>query len=882
MNSPSNPDPAHPRSVAGAARGPQRLSRFSLVRERITETVERESVNQLVIVRAPRGAGKSEALAHVATAARSRRDRAVAWVSVDLAGADKIWERIADALTQDPVVASLSAGPVAEGGSARPLARIAGLVGDSPALIILDDVSAAVAESIADDLLSLLDACGGLCVIAAGRERTRLETPRVSVRCDTAVLDPAELLFTTAETVDLLALGGVSASPEAADLLRRTLGSWASAIRLAAAHARFREASHLVEADVHGLAFTVLEENAADATIGLAPELARFAREAALAPHLTAELVASTPFSTVDGSPEPFIQGLEQAGIGAWSVTEGEARFSIVPVLRAPLLAAAESENPAAALPIRRSVAEHLGRNGEPLLAAELAADAGDWPLVVSLLENRFADCWLSDPVRLENVSARVPLSFVEEAGSLGVSMLSIASDRSFTPLTSARLARLLTSTRSVRPSHDGDATVLALESRRILLRRRTGEYGAAAATADRLAEIVDQHAARDRSPSDRRAEALLQIGLSYLHAGRPKEGRWRLTEAARSAVGAHLRIAAVGSLALGDALLGNIHDAETWLSSIAGEEDAAFAWSPWGVAAQLARATVAFEGARAEEATAILDRVEEDHPTSEYWPVLASLRATQHLLAGDAFSGMNAVRTLDELNASTPASRAVEDRLAAARSDLLVALRQSRRAVASLRSLTGVHDATAGALARALLFSGQDQHAYIVAQQWSTREQTSPRTTMEALLVRATTDVRMGRTEGARDAVARAVALTTSTGTALPWSTIPADDLDQVIALVPSRSRAAVLSLPLQFRENLTIPVLSAREQIVLAKLQSGAPIAQIARSLIVSPNTVKTQVRSVYRKLGVSTRREAIRAAHEWGILRGETAGGTAMTGS
>jgi LuxR family maltose regulon positive regulatory protein len=841
------------------------------VRPRVVEAVERELGNQLVILRAPRGAGKTEALAHVVADLRERGERVVSWASAADQTADVVWGRVLDGLAAD---AEDRAGELTD--------RIAAALADDPALIVLDDLSAATADAIADDLLSLLDACPGLCVVAAGRERTRLETPRVSVRCDTAVLDSGMLLFTAAETERLLALGGIASAPETADLTGRAVASWPAAIRLAAAHVRFRGESTLVESAVHGLAFTVLEEYAVDATAGLAPELARFAREAALAPHLTADLVADAAFTTGGEPPSELLAALERAGIGAWSTTDGEPRFTVTPVLRAPLLALAERESPSVALRIRRATAEHIGRHGDPLLAAELAADAGEWPLVVSLVENRFADSWRRDPARLERLTDRIPAALVDDSDSLGVSVMAAASDRSFTPLTLAQLTRLLVATRSARPTHDGDATVLALETRRLLLRRRVGEYGVAASTADRLAEVVDQHAARDRSPSDRRAEALLQIGLSYVHAGRPKEGRWRLTEAARSAVGGHLRVAAVGALALSDALLGNVGDASTWLASIGGDADASWRPSPWGIAAELARAAVAIEAGRTAEVMHILDQVERDYPTSEFWPVLGSLRATQHLLAGDAFGGMTVLRTLEDLNSVTPVSRPFDDHLDAARADLLVALRQSRRAVALLRSPTGVQDATAGALARALLFAGQDQHAYLVAQQWSSREQTSPRTTVHALLVRAVADLRMGRTEGARDAVARAVALSVSTGTMLPWSTIPAEDVERVVALVPASAQAMVTALPLQFRENLTIPVLSTREQIVLTKLQSGAPIAQIARSLVVSPNTVKTQVRSVYRKLGVSTRREAIRAAHEWGILRGETPGPVAMTGT
>jgi LuxR family maltose regulon positive regulatory protein len=52
----------------------------------------------------------------------------------------------------------------------------------------------------------------------------------------------------------------------------------------------------------------------------------------------------------------------------------------------------------------------------------------------------------------------------------------------------------------------------------------------------------------------------------------------------------------------------------------------------------------------------------------------------------------------------------------------------------------------------------------------------------------------------------------------------------------------------------------LSRQEQRVLRKLCAGQTYAEIAEALVVSPNTVKTQVSSIYRKLGVSRRAEAI----------------------
>ena len=41
------------------------------------------------------------------------------------------------------------------------------------------------------------------------------------------------------------------------------------------------------------------------------------------------------------------------------------------------------------------------------------------------------------------------------------------------------------------------------------------------------------------------------------------------------------------------------------------------------------------------------------------------------------------------------------------------------------------------------------------------------------------------------------------------------------------------------------------------------------MAQSLYVAPNTVRTQVKSIYRKLGVSSRGAAVEEAHARGLI-------------
>lgn len=62
----------------------------------------------------------------------------------------------------------------------------------------------------------------------------------------------------------------------------------------------------------------------------------------------------------------------------------------------------------------------------------------------------------------------------------------------------------------------------------------------------------------------------------------------------------------------------------------------------------------------------------------------------------------------------------------------------------------------------------------------------------------------------------------------------------------------------------------LTERERAVLSLLRTPMSVSEIARELYLSGNTVKTHRRAIYRKLGVSTRQEAIQRAQESGILR------------
>jgi len=75
---------------------------------------------------------------------------------------------------------------------------------------------------------------------------------------------------------------------------------------------------------------------------------------------------------------------------------------------------------------------------------------------------------------------------------------------------------------------------------------------------------------------------------------------------------------------------------------------------------------------------------------------------------------------------------------------------------------------------------------------------------------------------------------------------------------------RLAVTRRPAVSGEQLT-----GREQDVLRMLQSTLSLRDISRELYVSPNTVKTHTRMLYRKLDVSDRQEAVARGRELGLL-------------
>jgi LuxR family maltose regulon positive regulatory protein len=63
----------------------------------------------------------------------------------------------------------------------------------------------------------------------------------------------------------------------------------------------------------------------------------------------------------------------------------------------------------------------------------------------------------------------------------------------------------------------------------------------------------------------------------------------------------------------------------------------------------------------------------------------------------------------------------------------------------------------------------------------------------------------------------------------------------------------------------------LTPREQTIIDLLPTHLNYGQIGNELFVSVNTVKSNLKSIYRKLGVANRYEAVAVARERGLING-----------
>nr|WP_228508588.1 LuxR C-terminal-related transcriptional regulator [Herbiconiux sp. VKM Ac-1786] len=141
-----------------------------------------------------------------------------------------------------------------------------------------------------------------------------------------------------------------------------------------------------------------------------------------------------------------------------------------------------------------------------------------------------------------------------------------------------------------------------------------------------------------------------------------------------------------------------------------------------------------------------------------------------------------------------------------------------------------------------------------------------SSRSRGEALVLATAALAQLGDDEQTLRAAASALAFTAERRQQLALAFVPRPALTELVAVLQRSGATEQAARVERARERAFIAGelsgirLTPRELEVARHLSTGAALPDIAAALSVSPNTVKSQVRSLYRKLGVTSRAEAV----------------------
>lgn len=281
----------------------------------------------------------------------------------------------------------------------------------------------------------------------------------------------------------------------------------------------------------------------------------------------------------------------------------------------------------------------------------------------------------------------------------------------------------------------------------------------------------------------------------------------------------------------------------------------------------RLAEATAALERFDAVAARAHLVAMLHDRRTIEHWIPIATTEALTELIDGKpgaALAGLDAYVSLRRSEGRSTATRA---KIAPTRALLQLALGNPDAAHAILQRDAAPGPSKSIGLARVELSLGH--HGAALQHVRSTAVDRMPqRLAAELATVEAAVLLRFSTRARARAVVDHLGNILHRTDQRLAVTLVPEVDFQRLRAALADAGHDRVVErLPLNsfFPDPDPGTLLTEREVAVLHGLLQSPSVAAIAAELVVSVNTVKTQLKSLYRKLGVSNRDHAIAVALE-----------------
>ncbi|SEE84316.1 LuxR C-terminal-related transcriptional regulator [Ruania alba] len=771
----------------------------------------------LTVIRGPRGYGKTSALA----AWLSSIEVPARTIYLPLTSASNrsqgFWEELHDGLIRSGLL------PQTDTDSEKAVGDL--LASPEPLTLILDNFHEAGidngAAEIDERLMSLLQQNKDLFVVTAGRMLRSLEAVG-SHSVETAVIGPKELRLTGPMVHRLAGRLGVELSLTGAEELADELGGWPSAIRAGL----FGSAGHDESGSVN--------RGLIDDYIATTVREARFenVRLFVLRTAIPDEFDVATARAIDSDEAASLIRLVHSAGLLSERFTADGPVYVYPPAVRRALRRLVRESYPEIERGVHLALMRRWHDRDRPALTLLHAAHAGEWQTALGIVDSEWRRMLIEDPLVLTDAARLFPTSMATESPRLTVALEHLA-------------------------------FVGTMSS--------ASKYGWSGVESPRLNTEVAAHRADVREQGDDELVVLTQWGITSMMMGNLETSLYAFSQARACAMregedGPSVHVGTAG-LALVHALMGEPDAALQWLADPALEhrlEDAEEHRSEDVVrlVAATARALAHVDRADPEAARSVAEIPASTH-RDELWALGVFVRAlhvsstgTVDDLAREANQLRGALRHLRRgslveavltlmlikvlvLAERTPEAREIVDRWEP-RGFTWIA-----RAI--LHGAEGAHPAAAEAAARVLQLNDQ-----------------GGRYALPAAVLLATAHHGSGRHADARDAFRTAVQLCRDTGRRTPFSLMPRHIFDALASehgsaagLWPYETEDATPSPP---PVTAAITTLTAKEVEILQALPDHAGPVGIAHALGLSTNTVKTHLRAVYRKLGVTSREEAL----------------------
>jgi LuxR family transcriptional regulator, maltose regulon positive regulatory protein len=863
-------------------------------RPRLFAQLDAGTQQLLTLVSAPAGAGKTMLLATWSSSGRPPGP--VAWLSLDAGDNEpaRFWAYVLTALCRSgavPAEAALWSLATRPGGDETFLPLLVSALGELPVpvVLVLDDVQDVTDAAVINGLALLLRrAPPQLRLVLASRLDPPLPLQRLLVSGQLAEVRSADLAFTLAEVADLLAEYEFRQrlSDEDLVMLQARTEGWAAGLRLAALSLQGQPDPRRFVAELAGDDKSIADYLVGEVLERQPEELRTFLLRTCVVEELNGDLADALTGGS-DG--EWTLARLERANAFVTALGSRRGTYRYHSLFATLLRFELRRKAPDQLVELHRRAACWYAARGQPANAIQQALGADNWRDAVELMaEHGLSLILRGDAATLHDLVGGLPADLAQaepELALLGVAD-GIVSDDPEAATASLRLAQRQEAL--LREDRRGRFALL-LAALRAALAWQVGDLDEALAAGHEALALQAQAGAD--GADDERAITLSNLGAAELWAGELDDAEVHLREGQAVAERAGLdllKLACMSQLAVLHAVRGALDQAfRLGRDAVELAEQRGWSTSMQAAGGYLAVAWVHYYRDELVEASHCLERAAAVSPTGPQ-PValaVAILQARLQCALGDpAGSLLTVASTRRDLAGWRPPAHLwrwlvlteAELRTAAGQAQparaLLEGLRQSgplraweATALARLQLADGDPAAATTTVAPCLDGSAPGGFVSAPAEAWLldalARDALADRDRAAVSLERALSLAEQGdfrRSFLDAGAPARSMLVRYRHRVPTSWSY-----LDELLQASTESARATTASPPA-----LIVP-LTEREGIVLRYLPSLMTYEEIASDLYVSLNTVKSHAHGIFRKLGVTGRRQAVRSARNLRLL-------------